>query len=193
MRVSSCRVRRQEGAWGANSATSGALQRARAEPSCDREWNKRQRANAERTNAWQPQIASAWARPASLTLYAVAHPAPPAVVPLVWTRACPEAFLQHLEALASRIKELWDQGRIRAGEPGSWAEAAAAAPDAGGPLGTRPALAQPYAPADRPNHWHNAAAGEKNALQEAVVGAVCAAPPQLQASVVEWVLAEVGG
>ncbi|KAL4423234.1 hypothetical protein ABPG77_000026 [Micractinium sp. CCAP 211/92] len=69
------------------------------------------------------------------------------MVPLVWTRACPEAFLQHLEALASRIKELWDQGRIRA--------------------------------------------GEKNALQEAVVGAVCAAPPQLQASVVEWVLAEV--
>lgn len=69
------------------------------------------------------------------------------MVPLVWTKACPEAFLQHLEALASRVRELWDQGRIRA--------------------------------------------GEKNALQEAVVGAARAGSPQLQASVVEWVLAEV--
>lgn len=54
------------------------------------------------------------------------RPPPPAsaVVPLVWTKACPEAFLQHLEALASRVRELWDQGRIRAGEPRSRADAA---------------------------------------------------------------------
>ena len=38
------------------------------------------------------------------------------MVPLVWTKASPEAFLPHLEALASRVRELWDQGLIRAGE-----------------------------------------------------------------------------
>ncbi|PSC73686.1 HASTY 1 [Micractinium conductrix] len=70
-----------------------------------------------------------------------------AMVPLVWTKASPEAFLPHLEALASRVRELWDQGLIRA--------------------------------------------GEMNALQEAVVGAVTAGPLDLQASVVEWVLAGV--
>ncbi|PRW59064.1 HASTY 1-like isoform X1 isoform B [Chlorella sorokiniana] len=70
-----------------------------------------------------------------------------AMVLLQWTKACPEAFLPHLEALATQVRELWDAGRIRA--------------------------------------------GEKNALQEAIVGAVTAGPPELQAQVVEWVLAPV--
>lgn len=39
----------------------------------------------------------------------------PAVVLLQWTKACPEAFLPHLEALATQVRELWDAGRIRAG------------------------------------------------------------------------------
>lgn len=38
-----------------------------------------------------------------------------AVVPLTWTKAYPEAFLPHLEALATRVRELWDAGQIRAG------------------------------------------------------------------------------
>ncbi len=40
-----------------------------------------------------------------------------AVVLLQWTKACPEAFLPHLEALATQVRELWDAGRIRAGVP----------------------------------------------------------------------------
>lgn len=38
-----------------------------------------------------------------------------AVVLLVWTKASPQAFLPHLEALATQVGELWEQGRIRAG------------------------------------------------------------------------------
>ncbi|EFN51722.1 hypothetical protein CHLNCDRAFT_139890 [Chlorella variabilis] len=72
-----------------------------------------------------------------------------AMVLLVWTKASPQAFLPHLEALATQVGELWEQGRIRA--------------------------------------------GEKNALQEAIVGAARAGPEQLQASVLEWVLAPVRG
>lgn len=46
-----------------------------------------------------------------------ALPILPAVVLLQWTKACPEAFLPHLEALATQVRELWDAGRIRAGAP----------------------------------------------------------------------------
>lgn len=74
-------------------------------------------------------------------------PPPLAVVLLNWTKASPQAFLPHLEALASQVRQLWEQGLIRA--------------------------------------------GEQNALQEAIVGAVTAGPPELQAQVVEWVLAGV--
>lgn len=39
------------------------------------------------------------------------------MVLLAWTKACPEAFLPHLEAMATQVGELWQAGRIRAGKP----------------------------------------------------------------------------
>lgn len=116
----------------------------------------------------------------------------PAVVLLQWTKACPQAFLPLLEGLASQVRELWEAGRIRAGAPrqpgGSSTEAR------GGPVSRSPRPA----PALRAFTWLAPArsapaappplqplspppAGEKNALQEAIVGAVTAGPPELQA------------
>lgn len=61
----------------------------------------------------------------SCSLLAATHHRPPAHAPgtpacaavalLAWTKACPEAFLPHLEALATQVRELWESGRIRAG------------------------------------------------------------------------------
>ena len=133
------------------------------------------------------------------------------MVLLTWTKTCPEAFLPHLEALATQVRELWDQGRIRAGAAAA-AAAVAAAPcrawcctvlclPTADLLLKRPARsaqesrcccrALPCPVGCPPPVAIPSAAGEKNALQEAIIGAVTAGPPEMQASVVEWVLAGV--
>jgi exportin-5 len=55
------------------------------------------------------------------------------VVLLAYARACPAAFLPHLEALAGRATELWDAGLLRPGERNALSEGLLAASAAGPP------------------------------------------------------------
>lgn len=52
---------------------------------------------------------------------------------LIYARSCPEAFLPHLEGLASRAKELWESGQLRPAEINTINEGVLAASIAGPP------------------------------------------------------------
>ena len=116
-----------------------------------------------------------------------------ASVVLAWTRVSPEAFLPHLEALATRVGELWEQGRLRAG---AHLLSDATPPHAPPLQGCCRYCLRVGIPLIHPHHTVPLlcvcpCAGEKNVLQEAIVGAVVQQPEQTQAQVVGWVLSGV--
>uniref|UniRef100_A0A1D1ZT05 Uncharacterized protein n=1 Tax=Auxenochlorella protothecoides TaxID=3075 RepID=A0A1D1ZT05_AUXPR len=69
-----------------------------------------------------------------------------ATLPLAWAKACPDALAPHLEALASRSRQLWDAGRLRAGERNALAEGVLLASAAGGPAAQASVLEWVLAP-----------------------------------------------
>ena len=71
---------------------------------------------------------------------------------MTWAKESPAAFLPHLEGLAGRAKELWEGGRIRAGERNAISEAILQAAVAG-PEALQRSVSETASPGCRRTGW----------------------------------------